>query len=47
LQRALIEANPTYLKAHLENLRRYRGEVNTWLARGDSVVPRSIRMFAA
>src|SRR5579864_4833794 len=28
LQQALIEANPKYLKAHLEDLRRYRGEVS-------------------
>jgi hypothetical protein len=31
LQQALIEANPKYLKAHLEDLRRYRGEVNKML----------------
>lgn len=31
LQHALIEANPKYLKVHLEDLRRYRGEVNKML----------------
>jgi hypothetical protein len=31
LQQALIEANPRYLKVHLEDLRRYRGEVNKML----------------
>jgi hypothetical protein len=31
LQQALIEANPKYLKAHLEDLRRYRGEVSKML----------------
>ena len=31
LQQALIEANPKYLKIHLEDLRRYRDEVNRLL----------------
>lgn len=31
LQQALIEANPKYLKVHLEDLKRYRGEVNKML----------------
>jgi hypothetical protein len=31
LQQALIEANPKYLKVHLDDLRRYRGEVNKML----------------
>jgi hypothetical protein len=31
LQQALIEANPKYLKVHLDDLRRYRGEVNRML----------------
>jgi hypothetical protein len=31
LQQALIEANPKYLRIHLEDLRRYRSEVNQML----------------
>ncbi len=31
LQQALIEANPKYLKVHLDDLRRYRGDVNKML----------------
>jgi len=31
LKQALVEANPKYLKAHLEDLRSYRGEVNRML----------------
>ena len=31
LQQALIEADPKYLKVHLEDLKRYRGEVNKML----------------
>jgi hypothetical protein len=31
LQQALIGASPKYLKVHLEDLRRYRGEVNKML----------------
>jgi|HubBroStandDraft_4_1064222.scaffolds.fasta_scaffold101604_2 hypothetical protein len=31
LQKALVEANPEYLKSHLEDLRRYRAEVDRML----------------
>lgn len=31
LQQALVEANPKYLRAHLEDLKRYRAEVNRML----------------
>jgi hypothetical protein len=34
LQKSLLEADPTYLKAHLEDLSRYRGEVQRMLAGG-------------
>lgn len=31
LQHALVEADPMYLKSHVEDLRRYRGEINRML----------------
>jgi hypothetical protein len=35
LQKALVEADPKYLKSHLEDLRRYRAEVNRMLVSED------------
>lgn len=34
LQESLIKADPKYLKAHLEDLKRYRAEVNQMLVGG-------------